>query len=114
MIGAHIPPGLAAISKFMTIAASSCLVAATVGVSSQAFGATLDQLFGYLGDMVAWGSGGNTDSGTGTAGGRLPEPPRQGIKYLTFPLISGAAGLALITGYNIWKLGDNAVAAYLV
>ena len=37
----------------------------------------------------------------------------QGIKYLTFPLISGVAGLAFFTGYNIWNLGDHAVAAYL-
>jgi hypothetical protein len=28
-------------------------------------------------------------------------------------LISGAAGLAFFTGYDIWKLEDHAVAAYL-
>ena len=115
MIGAHIPPGLAAISKFMTIAASSCLVAATVGVSSQAFsGATAWTSYSdtwvtwWLGDLVGILTVAPVLLVVGYRSRR-----GQGIKYLTFPLISGAAGLALITGYNIWKLGDNAVAAYL-
>ena len=38
---------------------------------------------------------------------------RQDLKYLIFPLVSGATGLAFITGYNVWKLGDHAAAAYL-
>ena len=115
MIGTHIPPGLAAISKFMTIAASSCLVAATVGVSSQAFsGATAWTSYSdtwvtwWLGDLVGILTVAPVLLVVGYRSRR-----GQGIKYLTFPLISGAAGLVLITGYNIWKLGDNVVAAYL-
>ena len=104
-----------ALLKFMTIAALSCLVAATVGVSSLAFSSAIvwtnytdTWLTWWIGDLV----------------GILTVAPvllvvgyrswqGQGSKYLTFPLISGVAGLAFFTGYNIWKLGDHAVAAYL-
>lgn len=115
MIGAQIPPGLTAVLKFMTIAALSCLVAATVGVSSLAFSSAIVRtsitdawLTWWVGDLV----------------GILTIAPvllvvgyrarqGEGIRYLTFPLISGVTGLALFAGYNIWNLGDHAVAAYL-
>jgi diguanylate cyclase (GGDEF)-like protein/PAS domain S-box-containing protein len=115
MIGAHIPQGPDGAFKFMTVAALSCFVAATVGVSSLAFSSAIDWtnftdtwLTWWVGDLV----------------GILTIAPvllvvayrnrqRPGIKYLSFPLISGIAGLALFTGYNIWYLGDHAVAAYL-
>lgn len=41
MIGAHIPQGLDGALKFVTIAALSCLVAVTVGVSSLAFSSAI-------------------------------------------------------------------------
>jgi diguanylate cyclase (GGDEF)-like protein/PAS domain S-box-containing protein len=113
--GADIPPGLKGVLKFATIAALSCLVAATFGTSSLVYSSstiwtnyTDTWLTWWLGDMV----------------GILTVAPlllvvcyrsrqRQGNKYLTFPLVSGAIGLAFITGYNVWKLGDHAAAAYL-
>ena len=70
MIGAQIPPGLTAVLKFMTIAALSCLVAATVGVSSLAFSSAIvwTSYHGYLVDMVGGGSGWDTDNCSSTAG----------------------------------------------
>jgi diguanylate cyclase (GGDEF)-like protein/PAS domain S-box-containing protein len=115
MIGAQIPPGLTAVVKFMTIAALSCLVAATFGVSSLAFSSAIVRtsitdtwLTWWVGDLI----------------GILTIAPvllvvgyrarqGEGIRYLTFPSISGVTGLALFAGYNIWNLGDHAVAAYL-
>jgi integral membrane sensor domain MASE1 len=59
MIGTHIPQGLDGAFKFMTIAALSCLVAATVGVSSLAFGSAIGWtnftdtwLTWWVGDLV--------------------------------------------------------------
>jgi integral membrane sensor domain MASE1 len=113
--GADIPPGLEGVLKFTIIAAFSCLVAATFGTSSLAFSSanvwtnyTDTWLTWWLGDMV----------------GILTVAPlllvvgyrsrqRLGNKYLIFPLVSGATGLAFITCYNVWKLGNHAAAAYL-
>jgi integral membrane sensor domain MASE1 len=115
VIGVQIPPGLIAVFKFMIIAALSCLVAATVGVSSLAFSSAIvwtsvtnAWLTWWVGDLV----------------GILTIAPvllvvgyknRQGqnIKYLSFPLISGVFGITFFMIYNIWNLGDRAVAAYL-
>jgi diguanylate cyclase (GGDEF)-like protein/PAS domain S-box-containing protein len=114
MIRTQIPPGFTGVFKFMAIAASSGLVAATVGVSSLAFSSAIiwtnytdTWLTWWIGDLV----------------GLLTVAPvllvvghrswqGQGIEYLSFPLVSGAAGLTFFAGYSIWKLGDHAVAAY--
>ena len=115
MIGAHIAPGLTGVLKFMTVAALSCLVAATVGVSSLALSNAIVWT-NYTDTWLTWW--------TGDLVGILTVAPillvvgyrswqGQGIKYLTFPLISGAAGLTFFTGYNIWNLRDYAPAAYL-
>jgi diguanylate cyclase (GGDEF)-like protein/PAS domain S-box-containing protein len=115
MIGPHIPHELTAVFKFMTIAALSCLIAATVGTSSLALSRAIVWT-NYTDTWLTWW--------IGNLVGILTVAPvllvvgyrsrqGQGIKYLIFPLISGAAGLAFFTGYDIWKLGDHAVAAYL-
>ena len=115
IIHAQIPPGLAGACKFMAIAALSGLVAATVGVSSLAFSSAITWT-NYTDTWLTWW--------IGDLVGILTVAPvllvvghrswqGQDSKYLTFPLISGVAGLAFFTGYSIWKLGDHALAAYL-
>lgn len=115
VIGAQIPPGLTAIFRFMAIAALSSLVAATVGASSLASS-----------NAIVWTDFSDTWSTwwVGDLVGILTIAPvllvvgyrtrqAKGIKRLSFPLISGAAGLALFAAYNIWDLADHEVAAYL-
>jgi diguanylate cyclase (GGDEF)-like protein/PAS domain S-box-containing protein len=114
-IGAHIPRGLTAVFSFVTIAALSCLVGATVGVSSLAFSGDIIWV-NYIDSWLTWWMGDLV--GILTVGPILlvvgfMSWQERGIKYLTFPLISGAAGLVFFTVYNIWKMGDSAVAAYL-
>jgi PAS domain-containing protein len=115
IIHAQIPPGLAGACKFMAIAALSGLVAATIGVSSLAFSSAITWT-NYTDTWLTWW--------IGDLVGILTVAPillvvghrswqGQDSEYLTFPLISGVAGLAFFTGYSIWKLGDHAVAAYL-
>ena len=115
MIGPRIPHELKGVFSFMTLATVSCLVAPTVGVSSLAFSNAITWsqytdtwLTWWLGDVV----------GILTiapvllmVGYRLRQG--QGTKYLAFPLINGGVGLSLIAGYNIWKLEDQGVTAFL-
>jgi PAS domain S-box-containing protein len=115
MIGPRLPHKFKGVFNFMTIATLSCLIAATVGVSSLGFGSAIawsnypdTWLTWWLGDVV----------------GILTVAPvllmvgykirqGQGKKYLTFPLINGGVGLSLMAAYNNWKLGDQGVATFL-
>jgi diguanylate cyclase (GGDEF)-like protein/PAS domain S-box-containing protein len=115
MIGPHNPREFKGIFSFMTVAALSCLVAATVGVSSLAFSSAI-AWSNYTDTWLTWWLGDVVGILTVApvlliVGYRVRQG--QGIKYLAFPLISGGIGLTLIAGYNIWKLGDQAVATYL-
>jgi PAS domain S-box-containing protein len=115
LLGTHIPQALKDVLKFTTVAALSCLVAATVGTSSLAFGSAIawthytdTWLTWWLGDLVGILTvapvllvvGYRTRQGQGTWG-------------WAFPLICGAAGVLVIAGYNIWRLGDQNLAIYL-
>jgi two-component sensor histidine kinase/integral membrane sensor domain MASE1 len=115
LLGTHIPQALKDVLKFTTVAALSCLVAATVGTSSLAFGNAIawthytdTWLTWWLGDLVGILTvapvllvvGYRTRQGQGTWG-------------WAFPLICGAAGVLVIAGYNIWRLGDQTLASYL-
>jgi diguanylate cyclase (GGDEF)-like protein/PAS domain S-box-containing protein len=91
------------------------LVAATAGVSSLAFSSAIvwtnytdTWLTWWIGDLVGILTVAPVLLVVGYRSWR-----GEGVKYLTFPLISGGAGLTFFAGYNIWKLGDRAVAAYL-
>jgi diguanylate cyclase (GGDEF)-like protein/PAS domain S-box-containing protein len=63
--------------------------------------------------MVGGGSGWDTNHRSVTLVVGYRNRQRPGIEYLIFPLISGIAGLTVFAGYNIWYLGDHAVATYL-
>ena len=115
MIGLRIPHELKGVLNFMTLAALSCLVTPTVGVSSLAFSNAI-ALGNYIDTWLTWW--------IGEVVGILTVAPvllivgyraRQGRgkKYLAFPLINGGVGLSLIASYNNWKLGDQDVAAML-
>ena len=115
MIGPRIPHELKGVFSFMTLATLSCLVAPTVGVSSLAFSSAI-AWSNYTDTWLTWWLGDVVGILTIApvllmVGYRVRQG--QGMKYLAFPLINGGVGLSLIAGYNIWKLGDQAVTAFL-
>jgi two-component system CheB/CheR fusion protein len=115
ILGTHIPHALQGVLKFTTIVVLSCLIAATAGTSSLAFSSAIawtsytdTWLTWWLGDLVGMLT---VAPVLLVVGYRIREG--RGLWGWAFPLMSGAAGVSVIAGYNIWRLGDQAVAGYL-
>ena len=114
VIGPRIPNEAKQVVIFIILAALSCLVAATVGATSLAFAGAIPWA-NYAFSWVTWWLGDLTGILTVAplllvVGYRVL--PGEGQKRLAFVWINGGVGLSLIACYNIWNLGDQAVAAY--
>ena len=115
MISLDLPHNPKGIFRFITLATSSCFVAATVGASSLAFSSAIAWT-DYATTWFTWWLGDLVGILTVapvllTVGYRVRQ--RQETKYLDFPLVNGGVGLLLIVAYNIWNYGNLTAAAYL-
>lgn len=115
VIGSRIPQKMREIFIFTTLAALSCLVAATFGASSLAFAGAIAWA-NYTYTWVTWW--------LGDLAGMLTVAPlllfvgykaqqRRNKRQLSFLLISIGTGLSLIACYNVWHIEDQVVTTYL-